>query len=293
MAQLAPLASDDRTADCAGASPCLAPTAARARKTPCPQLPPLTALAWTLGRRGGQHCWQRAAVLLLLGLARPAASQCLNTCVGNPSYASDGYCDDGGPGSEYADCALSTDCVDCGTRVQPPLPPPLAPRPPQLPPQPQQPPPPPWSSSLCSDVDARFGCDCVSGCDHVASVATSAQLSTAVGDTSKTCIKLAAGVVFDAPSSSSGSTWLQIDHTVALVAEAGNATLDGLGTQRLMSLSAAADVSLCNLVLTNGSAAVSCVPSTPGRRAPRRLNERAPACRTGVAPSTATGATPR
>ena len=110
-------------------------------------------------------------------------------------------------------------------------------------------------------MDARFGCDCVSGCDHVASVATSAQLSSAVGDTSKTCIKLAAGVVFDAPSSS--STWLQIYHTLALVAEAGNATLDGLGASQLMRLmSAAADVSLCNLVLTNGNS-VSCAPSTP------------------------------
>jgi len=109
-------------------------------------------------------------------------------------------------------------------------------------------------------------------------VATSAQLSTAVGDTSKTCIKLAAGVVFDAPSSSSGSTWLQIDHTVALVAEAGNATLDGLGVSQLMRLmSAAADVSLCNLVLTNGWSSVSRARSIPHRRAPCRLNERAAA----------------
>jgi len=125
-------------------------------------------------------------------------------------------------------------------------------------------------------VDARFGCDCVSGCDHVASVATSAQLSTAIGDTSKTCIKLAAGVVFDAPSSSSGSAWLQIDHTVALVVGAGgNATLDGGGAQQLMRLmSAAADVSLCNLVLTNGYSPVSRAPSNPCRHDPRRLNER-------------------
>ena len=120
------------------------------------------------------------------------------------------------------------------------------------------------AASQCTDsVDARFGCDCSSGsCDHVASVNTSAQLSTAVGDTSKTCIKLAAGVVFDAPSSS--STWLQINHKVALVAEAGNATLDGLGAQRLMRLaSAAADVSLCNLVLTNGKSSVRAAPAQP------------------------------
>jgi len=239
-----------------GSTPCLAPAAAHSWKTPCP-------LLHTLGRRGGQrasrsrscpHCWKRV-VLLLLGLARPAASQCLNTC----GYSADGDCDDGGPGSEYDGCALGTDCADCGARAQPSPPPP---QPPRLPPAPQQPPPPPWSSSVCSGVDARFGCDCVSGCDHVASVATSAQLSTAVGDTSKTCIKLASGVVFDAPSSSSGSTWLQIGHTVALVAEAGIATLDGLGASQLMELTSAADVSLCNLVLTNGTS-VSCAPSPP------------------------------
>ena len=113
-------------------------------------------------------------------------------------------------------------------------------------------------------MDARFGCDCISGCNHVASVATTAELSDAVIASSKTCIKLAAGVVFDAPSSSSGSTWLQIDHTVALIAEAGKATLDGLGVSRLMRLmSAAADVSLCNLVLTNGKSSVRAAPAQP------------------------------
>ena len=218
-------------------------------------------------------------------LPPPPPIQCLNTCVGHPSYASDGACDDGGPGSEYASCALGTDCIDCGSRA--PSPPPQPPQPPPPPSPPPPPRPPPWSS-VCFGVDARFGCDCVSGsCSHVASVATSAQLSTAVGDISKTCINLAAGVVFDAPSSSSsawpprifGSAWLQIDHTVALVAEAGNATLDGLGASQLMRLmSAAADVSLCNLVLTNGyssssSSSVSCAPSAPCRRAPCRLNE--------------------
>ena len=37
---------------------------------------------------------------------------CSDTC----TYASDAYCDDGGPGSEYDWCALGTDCSDCGTR---------------------------------------------------------------------------------------------------------------------------------------------------------------------------------
>ncbi|KOO34157.1 hypothetical protein Ctob_016252, partial [Chrysochromulina tobinii] len=32
-------------------------------------------------------------------------------------WASDGDCDDGGPGSEYTGtCSLGTDCTDCGTR---------------------------------------------------------------------------------------------------------------------------------------------------------------------------------
>jgi len=48
-----------------------------------------------------------------------AAGECSNTCVGQPEYASlyasDGICDDGGPGAQYGDCALGTDCTDCGT----------------------------------------------------------------------------------------------------------------------------------------------------------------------------------
>jgi len=42
-----------------------------------------------------------------------AASDCTETC----RYASDGDCDDGGPGAEYTLCSLGTDCTDCGTRV--------------------------------------------------------------------------------------------------------------------------------------------------------------------------------
>ena len=37
---------------------------------------------------------------------------CSNTC----NYASDGECDDGGPGAQWAFCSLGTDCVDCGPR---------------------------------------------------------------------------------------------------------------------------------------------------------------------------------
>ena len=52
----------------------------------------------------------------------------------------DGYCDDGGPGSEYSICDLGSDCTDCGTRfVQRPAPPDL----PYTAPSPSSPPMPP------------------------------------------------------------------------------------------------------------------------------------------------------
>ena len=41
-----------------------------------------------------------------------AQTICTNTCTG----ASDGYCDDGGPGSYFYACDIGTDCVDCGPR---------------------------------------------------------------------------------------------------------------------------------------------------------------------------------
>lgn len=45
---------------------------------------------------------------------------CEDSCGGeaapSASYASDGACDDGGPGSEYAQCAYAHDCTDCGPR---------------------------------------------------------------------------------------------------------------------------------------------------------------------------------
>jgi hypothetical protein len=37
---------------------------------------------------------------------------CDETC----QYSSDGECDDGGPGSDYHECGLGTDCADCGSR---------------------------------------------------------------------------------------------------------------------------------------------------------------------------------
>ena len=41
----------------------------------------------------------------------PGTPQCNENC----TYSEDNSCDDGGPGSEYAFCALGTDCNDCST----------------------------------------------------------------------------------------------------------------------------------------------------------------------------------
>ena len=76
-------------------------------------------------------CRRSREVLLLLVEAGAQSSGCDNTCIGQPDYASDGYCDDGGPGADYSDCDLGTDCADCGPRVMPPpAPPPPLPLPP-------------------------------------------------------------------------------------------------------------------------------------------------------------------
>ena len=66
---------------------------------------------------------------------------CNDECVGNPTFALDGVCDDGGDNAVYDNCQLGTDCTDCGRRFQfPPSPPPM---PPIAPPPPPPTPPPP------------------------------------------------------------------------------------------------------------------------------------------------------
>eukprot|EP00966_Prymnesium_polylepis_P124449 2877984-Prymnesium_polylepis.1 len=76
--------------------------------------------------------------------APPDNDMCTNTC----TWASDGYCDDGGPGAEYTLCPLGFDCYDCGRRSiititshRPPPPPPSPSPPPPLsdPPSPAPP----------------------------------------------------------------------------------------------------------------------------------------------------------
>ena len=48
-----------------------------------------------------------------LGCTDPGVGLCTNTC----TLKSNGACDDGGFNSDGSDCALGTDCADCGTRV--------------------------------------------------------------------------------------------------------------------------------------------------------------------------------
>ena len=57
----------------------------------------------------------------LLASATAQTELCTNTC----NVKQDGACDDGGPGSEYSQCAYGTDCEDCGARplALAPLPP--------------------------------------------------------------------------------------------------------------------------------------------------------------------------
>lgn len=72
---------------------------------------------------------------------------CENTCVGGPrGLDNNGFCQDGGSGSDDGSCQYGTDCADCGPRIEvfapSPPPPPLQPLPPQHPPPPARPPPP-------------------------------------------------------------------------------------------------------------------------------------------------------
>ena len=59
-----------------------------------------------------------------------------------PSWASDGYCDDGGPGAEYSACMVGTDCTDCGERTADDIPSPS--------PDPTEDMPPPAAPAVCA-----------------------------------------------------------------------------------------------------------------------------------------------
>lgn len=54
--------------------------------------------------------------LLLVARLASALKDVTTTCGGSCSHASDGDCDDGGPGADYNSCELGDDCADCGVR---------------------------------------------------------------------------------------------------------------------------------------------------------------------------------
>ena len=92
---------------------------------------------------------------LLFAVLPLVAGQCTNTCYSS-AWISDGYCDDGGPGSEYGTCAYGTDCTDCGPRGS------SSPPPSPSPPPPSPSPPPPGSSTACSGYAQISTGTCVS-----------------------------------------------------------------------------------------------------------------------------------
>ena len=57
-----------------------------------------------------------------LYVPRNASHVMTDCCTDSCSYASDGFCDDGGPGSEYGFCGLGSDCTDCFSRCRSPVP---------------------------------------------------------------------------------------------------------------------------------------------------------------------------
>ena len=130
---------------------------------------------------------------------------------------------------------------------QPPLYPPAPPSPP-LPPSPPMAPPPPSAPPAQPTAvdDARFGCGYPGS--HLAEPNSTEALVMAVNDSEVTCIRLAP-VVYALLST------LRIvgPRTLAIVADNGQATLDGGGSVQLMHVMPGADVALANLQLSNGN----------------------------------------
>ena len=91
--------------------------------------------------------------------------------------------------------------------------------------------------------DSKFGCGYAG--PHLVEAGSTEALVAAVADESVTCIKLTA-------TTYSPASPLAIDRILAIVAEEGQATLDGGGLTQLLSLTGGADVSLFQLTLRNG-----------------------------------------
>ena len=56
----------------------------------------------------------------------PPPPLCGEECYPSGFWSSNGICDDGGSGAEFSDCAIGTDCSDCGPRNAAPPPPPIS-----------------------------------------------------------------------------------------------------------------------------------------------------------------------
>ena len=102
--------------------------------------------------------------------------------------------------------------------------------------------------------DLKFGC----GYDgpHLAVPYSTDALVEAVENENVTCIKLAP-ITYELSS----TLIVPSSRTLALVAEDGQATLDGKSAERLLRVDSSADVALFNLVLSNGRALDSSVTS--------------------------------
>jgi len=178
----------------------------------------------------------------------PPPPLCVDVC----SYPADGFCDDGGPGSVFADCDFGSDCTDCGSRAQspssppkPPLTPPLPPQPPMLPSPPS---PPPWPPLLPPPLPPAPGV-----------VQDESQLYDALADGMISIIWLAPGIYFLLTIMCDNSA-LCIDRDVTIQAIIpGSVVLDADAVssqenRRVIKISGIANVSLIGLNITGGFA---------------------------------------
>ena len=137
----------------------------------------------------------------------------------------------------------------------PPLQPPAPPSPPSLPSPPMAPPPrTPPPAQPTAVADARFGCGYPG--PHRAEPNSTDALEKALDDSVVTCIRLAPGVY-----ALLSKLFVREGRTLAIVADDGQATLDGGGSiGPILTSVSFGDVVLANLRLRNGNSA----GSTPG-----------------------------
>jgi hypothetical protein len=201
-------------------------------------------------------CFSYATPASLLALARPDPEGCASagsgkcfvqtgTAVATQTNGVEGY-------HTYRTAPAPSPPPSPPTPPQPPPQPPLHPPAPPSPPLPPSPPFPPSAPPAQPTAvgDARFGCGYPG--PHLAEPNSTEALVMAVNDSEVTCIRLAS-VVYALLST------LRIvgPRTLAIVADDGQATLDGGGKVQLMYVAQGADVALANLWLSNGNTTAS------------------------------------